>query len=52
MLASYKKGAITIPFCLMVRPSPNCWLSAGMGVRKIPLYLFDIDEEFVDLDDD
>lgn len=28
MLASYKKGAITIPFCLMVRPSPNCWLSA------------------------
>ena len=49
--ASYKKGAITI--LLLDGPAiADLLVERGLGVRKLPLYLFDIDEEFFDLEDE
>jgi restriction system protein len=51
MGASYKKGAITI--LLLDGPAiADLLVERGLGVRKLPLYLFDIDEEFFDLEDE
>jgi hypothetical protein len=51
MEASYKKGAITI--LLLDGPAiADLLVERGLGVRKLPLYLFDIDEEFFDLEDE
>jgi restriction system protein len=50
MEASYKKGAITI--LLLDGPAiADLLVERGLGVRKLPLYLYDIDEEFFDLED-
>lgn len=49
--ASYKKGAITI--LLLDGPAiAELLLERGLGVRKSPLYVYDIDEEFFDLEDE
>jgi restriction system protein len=49
--ASYKKGAITI--LLLDGPAiADLLVERGLGVRKLPLFLFDIDEEFFDLEDE
>lgn len=51
MDASYKKGAITI--LLLDGPAiADLLVERGLGVRKLPLYLFDIDEDFFDLEDE
>jgi len=51
MGASYKKGAITI--LLLDGPAiADLLVERGLGVRKLPLYLFDIDEEFFDLEEE
>lgn len=51
MEASYKKGAITI--LLLDGPAiADLLVERGLGVRKLPLYLYDIDEEFFDLEDE
>lgn len=51
MGASYRKGAITI--LLLDGPAiADLLVERGLGVRKMPLYLFDIDEEFFDLEDE
>jgi restriction system protein len=51
MGASFKKGAITI--LLLDGPAiADLLVERGLGVRKLPLYLFDIDEEFFDLEDE
>lgn len=48
--ASYKKGAITI--LLLDGPAiADLLVERGLGVRKLPIFLFDVDEEFFDLDD-
>jgi Restriction endonuclease len=49
--ASYRKGAITI--LLLDGPAiADLLVERGLGVRKLPLFLFDIDEEFFDLEDE
>ena len=49
--ASYKKGAITV--LLLDGPAiADLLVERGLGVRKLPLYLYDIDEEFFDLEED
>jgi restriction system protein len=51
MEASYKKGAITI--LLLDGPAiADLLVDRGLGVRRLPLYLLDIDEEFFDLEDE
>lgn len=49
--ASYMKGAITI-LLLDTPATADILLERGLGVRKLPLFLYDIDEEFFDLDDE
>jgi len=50
-LASYRKGAITI--MLLDGPAiAEILLERGLGVRKSPLYVYDLDEEFFDLEED
>lgn len=51
MEASYKKGAITI-LLLDGQAIADLLVERGLGVRKLPLYLFDIDEEFFDIQDE
>lgn len=49
--ASYRKGAISI--LLLDGPAiADLLLERGLGVRKIPLQLLDVDEDFFDIDDD
>jgi restriction system protein len=49
--ASYKKGAITI--LLLDGPAiVDLLVERGLGVRRLPLYLLDIDEEFFELQDE
>lgn len=49
--ASVKKGAITV--LLLDGPAiADLLLERGLGVRRIPLFLYDIDEEFFDLGSD
>lgn len=50
-LAASKKGAITI-LLLDGQAIADLLVERGLGVRKLPLYLFDIDEEFFDLEDE
>ncbi|HEX6083218.1 MAG TPA: restriction endonuclease [Thermoanaerobaculia bacterium] len=49
--ASYKKGAITI-LLLDGEAIAEMLLERGLGVRKSPLYVYDIDEEFFDIEDE
>lgn len=49
--ASYKKGAITILLLDGVAIS-ELLIERGLGVRKLPLFIYDLDEEFFDLDED
>lgn len=49
MEASYKKGAITI-LLLDGAAIAELLVERGLGVRKLPVYLFDIDEEFFDFE--
>ncbi len=49
--ASYKKGAITI-LLLDGQAIADLMVERGLGVRKLPLYLFDIDDEFFDIEDE
>ncbi len=49
--ASYRKGAISI--LLLDGPAiADLLLERGLGVRKLPLYLLDVDQEFFDIDDE
>jgi len=49
--ASFRKGAITI--LLLDGPAiAELLLERGLGVRKSPLYLYDVDSEFFEIDDD
>jgi restriction system protein len=49
--ASYKKGAITI--LLLDGPAiAELLLERGLGVRKSPLYVYDIDKEFFDIQEE
>lgn len=49
--ASYRKGAISI--LLLDGPAiADLLLERGLGVRKIPLYLLDVDEDFFDIAED
>jgi restriction system protein len=50
-LASYKKGAITI-LLLDGSAIADLLVERGLGVRRLPLYIYDVDEEFFDLDDE
>jgi restriction system protein len=51
MEASHKKGAITI--LLLDGPAiADLLVERGLGVRRLPIYLLDIDEEFFDLEDE
>lgn len=49
--ASYKKGAITI-LLLDGTAIAELLLERGLGVRRVPLYIYDIDEEFFKLDEE
>jgi restriction system protein len=49
--ASYKKGAITI-LLLDAAAIADLLVERGLGVRRLPLYMYDIDEEFFDLDEE
>lgn len=49
--ASYKKGAITV-LLLDAQAIADLLVERGLGVRRLPLYLLDIDEEFFDIDDE
>lgn len=49
--ASFRKGAITI--LLLDGPAiAELLLERGLGVRKSPLFLYDVDSEFFDIDDE
>lgn len=49
--ASYGKGVITI--LLLGAPAiADILLERGFGVRKLPLFLYDVDAAFFDLDDE
>lgn len=50
-LASYKKGAITV-LLLDGQAIADLLVERGLGVRRLPLYMYDIDEEFFDLSDE
>jgi restriction system protein len=49
--ASYKKGAITI-LLLDGAAITDLLVERGLGVRKLPLFIYDLDEEFFNLDDE
>jgi restriction system protein len=49
--ASYKKGAITI-LLLDGAAITDLLVERGLGVRKLPLFIYDLDEEFFDLDEE
>jgi restriction system protein len=49
--SSFKKGAITI-LLLDGQAIADLLVERGLGVRRLPLYLFDIDDEFFDLDEE
>jgi restriction system protein len=50
-LASYKKGAITV--LLLDGPAvTDLLIERGIGVRKMPVYLYDIDDEFFDFEEE
>lgn len=49
-LASYRKGAISV--LLLDGPAiADLLVERGLGVRRLPLYVYDLDQEFFDLDD-
>jgi len=50
-LASYKKGAITV-LLLDGAAIADLLVDRGLGVRRDPLYIYDVDEEFFDIDED
>jgi restriction system protein len=50
-LASYKKGAITV-LLLDGAAIADLLVERGLGVRRLPLYIYDVDDEFFDIDDD
>jgi len=49
--ASYKKGAITI-LLLDAKAIADLLVERGLGVRRIPLHLLEIDEDFFDIEDE
>jgi restriction system protein len=49
--ASFKKGAITI-LLLDGQAIADLLVERGLGVRRLPLYLFEIDEEFFDIENE
>ncbi len=50
-LASYRKGAISV--LLLDGPAiADLLVERGLGVRKLPLYVYDLDQEFFDLGDE
>jgi restriction endonuclease Mrr len=50
-LASYKKGAITV--LLLDGPAvTDLLVERGIGVRKIPIHLYDIDDDFFDFEEE
>lgn len=49
--ASYKKGAITI-LLLDGAAIAELLLERGLGVRRVPVYMYDIDEEFFKIDEE
>ena len=50
-LASYRKGAITV--LLLDGPAiAELLLERGLGVRKLPIYVYDVDADFFDLEDE
>lgn len=49
--ASYKKGAITI-LLLDGEAIADLLVERGLGVRALPLYIYDIDEEFFDIEEE
>ena len=50
-LASYRKGAITV--LLLDGPAiTELLLERGLGVRKLPVYVCDVDADFFDLEDE
>ncbi len=49
--ASFKKGAITI-LLLDGAAIADILVERGLGVRKVPLYIYDVDDEFFDIDED
>jgi restriction system protein len=50
-LASYKKGAITV-LLLDGRAVADLLVERGIGVRRMPVHLYDIDDEFFDFDEE
>jgi restriction system protein len=50
-LASYKKGAITV-LLLDGAAIADLLVDRGLGVRRLPLYIYDVDDEFFDIDED
>ena len=49
--ASYKKGAITI-LLLDGAAIAELLLERGLGVRRVPIYMYDVDEEFFKIDEE
>lgn len=49
--ASYKKGAITI-LLLDGQAITDLLVERGLGVRKLPLFIYNLDEEFFDISDE
>jgi restriction system protein len=50
-LASYRKGAITV-LLLDGQAIADLLVERGLGVRTRPLLIYDVDEEFFDIDDE
>ena len=50
-LASYKKGAITV-LLLDGRAVADLLVERGIGVRRMPVHLYDVDDEFFDFEED
>jgi len=50
-LASYKRGAITV-LLLDGAAIADLLVDRNLGVRRDPLYIYDLDEEFFDIDED
>ena len=50
-LASYRKGALTV--LLLDGPAiADLLLERGLGVRQLPVHIYDLDEDFFDLEDE
>jgi len=49
--SSHKKGAITV-LLLDAQAIADLLVERELGVRRLPLYLLDIDEEFFDIHDE